>query len=121
MLLFLHNQPRLARERWTITLYTTLEPCLMCLSTALVHHIRRIVWLVDDYWAGGTRCLNHRADYLRQSPCELVHQPIPHLYARVMPLLVAFYSQKWPPARVTAMLGHHNNHEVGQNNQRYCP
>ncbi len=77
----------------------------MCLSTAIVHYVKRIVWLVDDYWAGGTRCQNVQATYLRQSQCELVPRAIPALSAQIIPLLVAFYARKWPAERVAAMLG----------------
>jgi tRNA(adenine34) deaminase len=105
MMIFLQNQALFVQNRWTMTLYTTLEPCLMCLSTAIVHHVKRVVWLIDDYWSGGTRCLNYQSSYLRDSQYELVHRPIPHLKARVMPWLITFYSRKWPDERVAAMLG----------------
>ena len=58
MMIFLQNQNLFLQNRWTTTLYTTLEPCVMCLSTALVHHVKRVVWLIDDYWSGGTRYYN---------------------------------------------------------------
>lgn len=105
MTIFLEQQAYFSTHRWTTTLYTTLEPCLMCLSTALVHHVGRIVWLVDDYWAGGTHCLNQQTPYLRNSPCALVHQSVPTLERQIIPLLAAFYARKWPPERVAAMLG----------------
>jgi tRNA(Arg) A34 adenosine deaminase TadA len=105
MMIFLQNQAFFLQNRWTMTLYTTLEPCLMCLSTAIVHHVKRVVWLIDDYRSGGTRCLNHQSSYLRDSPYKLVHRPIPYLKAQVMPWLIAFYSRKWPVERVAAMLG----------------
>jgi tRNA(adenine34) deaminase len=104
MMIFLQNQDFFLQNRWTTTLYTTLEPCVMCLSTALIHHVKRIVWLVDDYWSGGTRCYNDHSSYLCHSQCELVPKPIPYLKAQIMPLLVTFYSRKWPAERVAAML-----------------
>ena len=42
-----------ARE---MTLYTTLEPCLMCLSTILLHHIGRVVYGAEDP-RGGALCV----------------------------------------------------------------
>ena len=104
MMIFLQNQALFVQNRWTMTLYTTLEPCLMCLSTAIVHHVKRVVWLIDDYRSGGTRCLNHQSSYLGHSQCELVHRPIPYLKEQVIPLLSAFYARKWPAERITAML-----------------
>ncbi len=37
-----------------MTLYTTLEPCMMCMSTILVHHIGRIVFGSNDIRGGAT-------------------------------------------------------------------
>lgn len=104
MMIFLQNQALFLNQRWALTLYTTLEPCVMCLSTAIVHHVKRVVWLVNDYWSGGTRCLHHHAPYLRHHPCELVYKPIPQLEAQIIPLLTAFYAHKWPAERIARML-----------------
>jgi len=38
-----------------MTLYTTLEPCLMCLSTILLHHIGYVVYGAEDP-RGGALC-----------------------------------------------------------------
>ncbi len=104
MMIFLQNQALFLNQRWALTLYTTLEPCVMCLSTAIVHHVKRVVWLVNDYWSGGTRCLHHHAPYLRHHPIELVYKPIPQLEAQIIPLLTAFYAHKWPAERIARML-----------------
>lgn len=37
-----------------ITVYSTMEPCLMCYSTLLVNGIRRIVYSYEDAMGGGT-------------------------------------------------------------------
>ncbi len=37
-----------------ITVYSTLEPCLMCYSTLLLSGIRRFVWAYEDIMGGGT-------------------------------------------------------------------
>ncbi len=37
-----------------ITVYSTMEPCLMCYSTLLVNGIRRIVYAYEDAMGGGT-------------------------------------------------------------------
>ena len=37
-----------------ITLYTTLEPCLMCLGAAALHRISRIVYACSDPFTGAT-------------------------------------------------------------------
>lgn len=37
-----------------LTLYTTLEPCIMCYGTILHCPIRRVVYAADDIWGGAT-------------------------------------------------------------------
>lgn len=37
-----------------ITVYSTLEPCLMCFSTLLVNGVRRFVYAYEDAMGGGT-------------------------------------------------------------------
>jgi tRNA(adenine34) deaminase len=39
-----------------LTLYCTLEPCLMCFGAILISGIRRIVFAYEDVMGGGTRC-----------------------------------------------------------------
>lgn len=42
-----------------MTLYTTLEPCMMCMSTILIHHIGRIVFGSFDPRGGASCVLGH--------------------------------------------------------------
>ena len=42
-----------------MTLYTTLEPCLMCLSTILLHHIGRVVYGAEDPHGGAMCTVGH--------------------------------------------------------------
>ena len=39
-----------------LTLYVTLEPCLMCFGAAIISGIRRIVYAYEDVMGGGTAC-----------------------------------------------------------------
>ena len=39
-----------------LTLYATLEPCLMCFGAILISGIRHIVFAYEDVMGGGTRC-----------------------------------------------------------------
>lgn len=39
-----------------LTIYCTLEPCLMCFGAILIHGIRHIVYACEDPMGGGTRC-----------------------------------------------------------------
>lgn len=40
----------------SLTLYATLEPCLMCFGAVLISGIRRIVYAYEDVMGGGTAC-----------------------------------------------------------------
>jgi tRNA(adenine34) deaminase len=43
-------------DRSKLTLYCTMEPCLMCFGAILISGIRRIVYAYEDAMGGGTRC-----------------------------------------------------------------
>ena len=45
------------KKDYSLTLYTTLEPCLMCLGTAILHRVSRIVIACPDP-TGGTININ---------------------------------------------------------------
>src|SRR6266851_814335 len=39
------------------TLYTTMEPCLMCCGAILIARIKRVIWVIDDEQYGALRYL----------------------------------------------------------------
>ncbi len=39
-----------------VTVFSTLEPCLMCFGALLISGIRKIVFAYEDAMGGGTRC-----------------------------------------------------------------
>ena len=41
-------------ERQSLTIYSTMEPCLMCYSTLLLNGIRNFVYAYEDAMGGGT-------------------------------------------------------------------
>ncbi|WP_407541416.1 nucleoside deaminase [Deinococcus radiomollis] len=41
----------------TLTLYTSLEPCLMCGGGSALLQVGRIVWATDDAWGGSGRLI----------------------------------------------------------------
>jgi tRNA(adenine34) deaminase len=51
--------PGLRRQTGEMTLYTTLEPCLMCLGAILVHHVGRVVFGAIDPRGGASCVLGH--------------------------------------------------------------
>ena len=46
------------------TLYTTMEPCLMCCGAILVARIKRVVWVLDDERCGALQCLRQHISCL---------------------------------------------------------
>ncbi len=104
MSLILQNQDALFTHEWTTTLYATFEPCLMCMSTAIINHIKRIVWAADDHWAGGTQSLDFSSYYLRSYGVEFVATPNLALQQRSVALMKA-YLQRSRPDKVAEILG----------------
>ena len=43
-------------DKSRVSLYCTLEPCLMCFGAILINGIKRIVYAYEDAMGGGTRC-----------------------------------------------------------------
>lgn len=60
------------KEKKKISLYTTLEPCLMCMGTAVLHRIHKIVYACPDPHGGATflkpHNLNASGFYQRKWP-----------------------------------------------------
>jgi len=46
-----------------MTLYTTLEPCLMCLGAILLHHIGRVMYGASDPYGGASVVIGHMPAY----------------------------------------------------------
>lgn len=56
-----------------ITVYSTMEPCLMCYTTLLLSGVRRFVWAYEDVMGGGTDLpLQELAPLYRDMEVELV-------------------------------------------------
>ena len=63
--------PQLWRQAEAMTLYTTLEPCLMCFGAILLHGIGRVVYGVKEPLAGSIGLVAHLPSLLRQQ-CERI-------------------------------------------------
>ncbi|CAN2041285.1 Nucleoside deaminase [Candidatus Magnetomoraceae bacterium gMMP-15] len=43
-------------DRSKISLFCTMEPCLMCFGALLINHIKHIIYAYEDAMGGGTAC-----------------------------------------------------------------
>ncbi len=56
-----------------LTLYCTLEPCLMCFAAIILSNITRIVYAYEDVMGGGTNCnLSQLAPLYKESKISVV-------------------------------------------------
>lgn len=63
-------------DRAGLTVYSTLEPCLMCYTTMLLNGVRRIVYAYEDVMGGGTNLpLEQLAPLYREMASELKLTP----------------------------------------------
>lgn len=66
----LNNLPPEKQKERTLTLYTTVEPCPMCLGAIVMSRIRRIVVGSTDPWAGAIRLIE-KDDYLSKKGIQV--------------------------------------------------
>lgn len=60
-------------NRQEMTLYCTMEPCLMCFGAILLTGIGRIVYAYEDVMGGGTGCgIESLSPLYRTSPLEII-------------------------------------------------
>lgn len=63
----LRNVPRdLLHQSRRMTLYTTLEPCLMCAGAILLHHIGRVLYGSADHFGGASVVFGHMSTYFEE-------------------------------------------------------
>ncbi len=63
-----------------LTLYSSLEPCLMCGGASALLEVGRIVWATADPWGGSGRLLAW-SDHPAMQETEIVPCPLPELEA----------------------------------------
>ena len=69
----------IAANSMDIVLYTTMEPCLMCLGAMMLSGISGVVYAYEDVMGGGTRC-----DLSKLTPLYKNHRisVVPHVLRR---------------------------------------
>lgn len=92
------------QEYWAsseeMILYTTLEPCLMCFGSILLHGIGRVVYGSSDSYGGASPVLSYLPQYFKQqfSATQWIGPAMPDkcdpLRARVMQLVLARRDQR---------------------------
>jgi tRNA(adenine34) deaminase len=66
----------IAANRMKIVLFTTMEPCLMCLGAMMLSGISEVVYAYEDVMGGGTRCdLSKMTPLYKNNPITIV----PHI------------------------------------------
>jgi tRNA(adenine34) deaminase len=95
---------RKAREQhWKasrrMTLYTTLEPCLMCMGAILLHRIGRVIYGARDDYGGASRVFGHMPTYFEDAIAQTdwIGPAYPEvcdaLFSRVMSLIEARHEE----------------------------
>jgi len=84
--------PRFQDKYAEMTLFTTLEPCIMCAGAILLYQISRVVFGSSDPYGGVASCLDCLPPYFKQvySQIQWIGPALPedcdHLYVRVQEL-----------------------------------
>lgn len=101
--LLLENQAAFSKGH-NVTLYTSLEPCHMCMGAAIVSRVSTVVWATDDYWGGATRLYERWRDYLKARTPELIRTPYPDLQRQGADLWVSHLGKVNKPEYVERIL-----------------
>jgi len=90
----LRNVPQeLWKHSGNMTLYTTLEPCLMCMGAILLHNIGRVVYGSSDHYGGASLVIGHMPTYFEEAVSRIewigpaYAEECDRLFVRVMRLV----------------------------------
>ena len=84
-----------------MTLYTTLEPCLMCMGAILIHRVGRVVFGSGDSRGGASHVFGHLPPVFaeRLQAMEWIGPALPaecdELFETVLALLAEYNAQVW--------------------------
>lgn len=85
------KMPELNSDVSKFTLYSTLEPCLMCMGAILISGIGRIVYAYEDAMGGGTQISRHHLSPLYRNRKIRI---VPYLLRRESLTLLKRFFQK---------------------------
>jgi tRNA(adenine34) deaminase len=54
-----------------MTLYTTLEPCLMCTGAILLHQVGRVLYGSADHYGGASQVIGHMPTYFEEEMAKI--------------------------------------------------
>jgi tRNA(adenine34) deaminase len=83
-----------------MTMYTTLEPCLMCTGAILLHRLGRVIYGAADDYGGASRIFGHMPVYFERAIArtEWIGPAFPKecapLFSRVMRLVEARHADE---------------------------
>jgi len=95
-----------ANAHASISLYSTLEPCIQCLGSCVINHVKKIFYIQKDPHGGACNVKKHNigSHYKKVWP-EIIHAPISNVPKKIM---ISFFEAElergnieWP----TTMLG----------------
>lgn len=90
-----------------LTLYTTLEPCIMCMGLATVARVERVVWLVDDKWAGASKVYDYgNSLYVRNRLPQMERAPYGYMTRQAIDLWITYLENTGESEYIRLMLGH---------------
>jgi tRNA(adenine34) deaminase len=92
-------------DRSQLTLYCTMEPCLMCFSAILLSGIGRIVYAYEDVMGGGTGCDRSRLPPLYRNAQLTVIAGV--LRTNSLLLFQQFFADSGNPYWADSMLSRH--------------
>jgi tRNA(adenine34) deaminase len=88
-----HVPQELWKHSRDMTLYTTLEPCLMCMGAILLHRIGRVMYGASDHYGGASLVIGHMPTYFEEQVSEIewigpaYPEACDQLFTRVMRLV----------------------------------
>lgn len=89
------SMPHLLPDRHECTLYTTMEPCPLCMGALYMSGVRGLAYACRDRYAGSANLLGATPYYARK-PIRICAVPDPALEALLMGIMLCWYIENYP-------------------------